>query len=350
MYYSYQWIDSYINQNKCSYPFISLLIPFNNEYINSDEYYCQLISYSSNSLIKQIYIEKWLELNSTTSLLYYFNIRSTNAPLGLYGKIKEQIHFWSKFLWLNGSFLECDQSKIKYFLLNLLEKELNDNEILSLEIIKQSLNKIELIKPRGEIDPIIYDEIINDYKLKFQLEIQYEFNLRNKSNEEYSYSLNSSIHQWENQMNIILNYIYKQDKDYYRFNNEQYQMLITYLTKQLINELLNENLLIEQIYKKNQIKIYQQWRKNLVEFHRNFILSDKFYIYRDITIPLMKQVFQIVFAFDYHFQIKQTNKNIFIYCQFPFDLNHFNFIQIAQDLFQKRTFIQQNMSTERFSQ
>ena len=103
-------------------------------------------------------------------------------------------------------------------------------------------------------------------------------------------------------MKIILNEIHIQQNDFYRFNNEQYQILIIYLTKQLINELLNKNFLIEQIYKKNEKKIYQQWRKNIVEFYRNFILSDKFYIYRDVTMPLMKQVFQIVLAFDYHFQ------------------------------------------------
>jgi hypothetical protein len=68
-------------------------------------------------------------------------------------------------------------------------------------------------------------------------------------------------------------------------------------------------------------------------------------------MPLMKQIFQIVLAFDYQFQSYiDKNKNIFHYCQFPFGLNHFNLFHIAQDLFQKRTFVQQQMSTDRFRQ
>lgn len=352
IYYPYQWINSYLNQNNSSsYPFIPLSIPFDNQNLNSDEYYCQLISYSPNPLIKQIYIEKWLEQNSSISLLFYFNIRSSNAPFGLYDKITKQIQFWSKFLWLNGSFLQCNRSKIQEFLFNSLEQPLNNINNLSLEIIEQSLNKIEIIQPRGEIDPIIYEQIINDYKVKFQLEIKDEFNLRIQSQEKYEYSVNLSIHQWEKQMRNILNEIHSEQNEFYRFNNEQYQILISYLTKQLINELLNKNLLIEQIYKKNEKKTYQQWRKNIVEFYRNFILSEKFYIYRDITMPLMKQIFQIVLAFDYQFQVNQeNNKNIFIYSQFPFGLNHFNLFNIAQDLFDKRTIVQQHMSTDRFTQ
>jgi hypothetical protein len=351
LYYPYQWIDSYLHPNCSSFPFISLSIPFNNS-LNPDEHFCQLISYSSNPFITEIYIEKWLEQNPSTSLLYYFNIRSSNVPLGLYEKIRQQINFWSKFIWLNGSFLQCNRSKLEEFVRNCLENPTENNlKNISLELIEQSLNKIELIRPRGEIDPIIYEQIINDYKLKFQSEIEYEYNLRIECREQYEYSLNIEIHQWEKQMKFILNEIHIQQNDFYRFNNEQYQILMIYLTKQLIDELLNKNLLIEQIYKKNQKKIYQQWRKNIVEFYRNFILSDKFYIYRDVTMPLMKQVFQIVLAFDYQFQANiQNNKNIFHYCQFPFGLNHFNLFQIAQHLFQKRTFIQQNMSTDRFRQ
>jgi hypothetical protein len=227
----------------------------------------------------------------------------------------------------------------------------NDLTNLSLELIDQSLNKIELIRPRGEIDPIIYEQIIKDYQLKFQSEIEYEYNLRIECQEQYEYSLNHSIHQWEKQMKMILTQIEIQQNDFYRFNNDQYQILIIYLTKQLINELLNKNLLIEQIYKKKEKKMYRQWRKNIVEFYRNFILSDKFYIYRDVTMPLMKQVFQIVLALDYHFQINLKNNNhVFVYCQFPLGFNHFNLLDIAQDLFQKRTLVQQHMSTERFRQ
>jgi hypothetical protein len=261
------------------------------------------------------------------------------------------MHFWSKFVWLNGSFLQCNRSKLEEFVRNCLENSRNDLQNLSFQLIEQSLNKIELIRPRGEIDPIIYEQIINDYKLKFQSEIQYEFILRLECREQYEYSLNLPIHQWEKQMNQILNEIHIEQNDSYRFNNEQYQILIVYLTKQLIDELLNKNFLIEQIYKKKDKKIYQQWRKNIVEFYRNFILSEKFYIYRDITMPLMKQIFQIVLAFDYQFQSNiDKNKNIFHYCQFPFGLNHFNLFHIAQDLFQKRTFVQQQMSTDRFRQ
>jgi hypothetical protein len=65
----------------------------------------------------------------------------------------------------------------------------------------------------------------------------------------------------------------------------------------------------------------------------------------------MKQVFQIVLAFDYQFQLNiENNKIIFQYCQFPFGLNYSNLFDIAKDLFQKRTFVQQNMTTERFRQ
>jgi hypothetical protein len=350
VYYPYQWIDSYLHPNSSSYPFISLSIPFNN-HENPDEHFCQLISYSSNSLIKDIYIEKWLEESPSKSLLFYFNIRSSNVPFGLYDKVRQQIEFWSKFLWLNGSFLQCNRSKLEEFVRNCLDHSFDNSKNLSLELIEQSLNQIELIRPRGEIDPRIYEQIIDDYQRKFQSEIEYEFNLRIECREQYEYSLNLPIHQWEKQMKIILSQIQTEKKDFYRFNNEQYQMLIIYLTKQLIEELLNRNFLFEQIFKKNQKKIYQQWRKNIVEFYRNLILSDKFYIYRDITMPLMKQVFQIVLAFDYQFQVEFENqKTIFQFCQFPFGLNHFNLLHIAQDLFQKRTLIQQNMPTERFRQ
>ncbi|CAF5099995.1 unnamed protein product, partial [Rotaria sp. Silwood1] len=58
--YKYQWINSYINKNSLIFPFVSLIIPFNNE-DDPDEYYCKLISYSINPLINEIYIEKWLE-------------------------------------------------------------------------------------------------------------------------------------------------------------------------------------------------------------------------------------------------------------------------------------------------
>ncbi|CAF3764108.1 unnamed protein product [Adineta steineri] len=352
LYYNYQWIDSYIHPNTCSYPFISLTIPFYN-IENPDEYFCQLISYSINPLINEIYIEKWLEQTSSTSLLYYFNIRSTNVPFGLYEKIHKQNHFWSKFLWLNGSFLQCNRSKLEEFVRNCLED--NDSSInsqnLSLELIEQSLNKIQLIQPRGEIDPFIYEQIINDYKIKFQSEISSEYNLRIEYQQQYEYSLNLTIHQWENQMKLILNEIQIEQNDFYRFNNDQYQTLIIYLTKQLINELLNKNFLIEQIYKKKDKKIYRQWRKNIVEFYRNIILSEKFYIYRDITMPVMKQIFQIILAFDFHFQLNnETNKKIFHLCIFPFELNHFNLYDIALDLFEKRTFVQQQMTTERFTQ
>ena len=180
-------------------------------------------------------------------------------------------------------------------------------ENISLKLIEQSLNQIELIRPRGEIDPVIYERIINDYKLKFRSEIEYEYNLRVECQEQYEYSLNHSIHQWEKQIKSILNQIEIEQTDFYRFNNDQYQVLVIYLTKQLINELLNKNFLIEQIYQRKEKKIYQQWRKNILEFYRNFILLDKCYIYRDVTMPLMKQVFQIVLAFDYHFQNEFTN-------------------------------------------
>ncbi|CAF4664250.1 unnamed protein product, partial [Rotaria sp. Silwood2] len=339
--YEYQWINSYIHKNSSLFPFISLSIPFNKEE-NFDEYFCKLISYSINPSINEIYIEKWLEQTNSTSLLYYFNIHSSNVPFGLYDKVYQQINYWSKFYWLNGSFLECNRSKFENFIKNCLDNhEINSEINLSLELIEQSLNKIELIYPRGDIDPIIYEQIINDYKIKFQNEINYEYNLRIECQQEYDYSFNKIIHQWDKQMKFILNQLDIQQYNYYRFNNDQYQLLINYLNKQLINNLLNKNFLIEQIYKKNEKKIYQQWRKNIVEFYRNFILSDKFYIYRDITIPLMKQVFQIVLAFDYHFQSNNQNrKTIFNYCLLPYGLNNYNLFDIAQDLFQKRTYVQ----------
>ncbi|CAF3903822.1 unnamed protein product, partial [Rotaria sp. Silwood1] len=94
--YKYQWINSYINKNSLIFPFVSLIIPFNNE-DDPDEYYCKLISYSINPLINEIYIEKWLEQSNRISLLYYFNIHSLNVPFGLYDKVKQQIDYWSKF-------------------------------------------------------------------------------------------------------------------------------------------------------------------------------------------------------------------------------------------------------------
>lgn len=271
--------------------------------------------------------------------------------MGLYEKICQQINYWSKFYWLNGSFLESNRSNLEEFVRSCLDNKTNNLHEISFELIEQSLNKINLISPRGEIDPIIYEQIINDYKLIFQSEINFEFNLRIDCQQKYEYSLNNSIHQWEKQMKFILNEIDLKQINCYRFNNEQYQLLINYLTKQLINNLLDKTFLIEQIYKKNDKKIYQQWRKNIVEFYKNFILSDKFYIYRDITMPFMKQVFQIVLAFDYRFQLNiQEKKSIFINCVFPYELNYFNLFQIAKDLFQKRTFVQQNMATDRFRQ
>ncbi|CAF1389080.1 unnamed protein product, partial [Rotaria sp. Silwood1] len=350
--YKYQWINSYINKNSLIFPFVSLIIPFNNE-DDPDEYYCKLISYSINPLINEIYIEKWLEQSNRISLLYYFNIHSLNVPFGLYDKVNQQINYWSKFFWLNGSYLECNRTKLKNFIENSLENlNIDLEKNLTLQLIEQCLNKIQLIYPHGDIDPIIYEQIINDYKLKFQNEINYEYNLRIECQNKYEYSINKIIHQWEKQMNIILNQLnIQQQYNYYRFNNEQYQLLINYLNQQLINNLLNKKFLIEQIYEKNNNKIYQQWRKNIVEFYKNFILSNKFYIYKDITMPLMKQVFQIVLAFDYHFQSNnQNNKTIFNYCLFPYGLNHYNLFHIAQDLFEKRTFVQQNMTTERFRQ
>ncbi|CAM4775034.1 unnamed protein product [Rotaria magnacalcarata] len=348
--YQYQWISSYLKQNSLILPFVSLSIPFNNNE-NPDEYFCQLISYSINPSINEIYIEKWLEQPNTKSLLYYFNIHSLNVPFGLYDKIRQQINFWSNFFWLNGSFLQCNRSNLEEFVRNCLDNPENNLKNLSLELIEQSLNRIDLIYPRGEIDPIIYEQIVNDYKLKFQSEINFEFNLRIECQQEYEYSFNTTIHQWEKQMKIIMNQLDIEQYNYYRFNNEQYQLLMNYLTKQLISNLLNKNFLIEQIYNRNEKKIYQQWRKNIVEFYKNFILSDKFYIYRDVTVPLMKQVFQIVLAFDYHFQSNNdNNQKIFNDCLFPSGLNHYNLLHIAQDLFQKRTFVQQNMATDRFRQ
>ena len=307
-----------------------------------------------HSSIKDIYIEKYLEQDPSTSLLYYFNIHSSNIPFGFYDKVCQQINFWSKFIWFNGSFLQCNRSKLEECIRNCLVENstLNTKKNLVLELIEQSLNKIELIRPRGEIDPIIYQQIINDYKLKFQSEINDEYNLRFECQEQYEYSLNLSIHQWDKQMKFIINEMIKiEDNNYYRFNNEQYQTLLIYLTKQLIEQLLNKNFLIEQIYKKNNIKIYQQWRKNIVEFHRNIILSDKFYIYRDITMPVMKQIFQIVLAFDYQYETNiENNKRYFNHCQFPFELNYDNLLDIARNLFEKRTFVQENMSVDRFRQ
>jgi hypothetical protein len=170
------------------------------------------------------------------------------------------MHFWSKFVWLNGSFLQCNRSKLEEFVRNCLENSRNDLQNLSFQLIEQSLNKIELIRPRGEIDPIIYEQIINDYKLKFQSEIQYEFILRLECREQYEYSLNLPIHQWEKQMNQILNEIHIEQNDSYRFNNEQYQILIVYLTKQLIDELLNK------IIKKKIKKFINNGEKILLNF------------------------------------------------------------------------------------
>ncbi|CAF2014886.1 unnamed protein product, partial [Rotaria magnacalcarata] len=175
--YQYQWISSYLKQNSLILPFVSLSIPFNNNE-NPDEYFCQLISYSINPSINEIYIEKWLEQPNTKSLLYYFNIHSLNVPFGLYDKIRQQINFWSNFFWLNGSFLQCNRSNLEEFVRNCLDNPENNLKNLSLELIEQSLNRIDLIYPRGEIDPIIYEQIVNDYKLKFQSEINFEFNLR----------------------------------------------------------------------------------------------------------------------------------------------------------------------------
>ena len=154
-------------------------------------------------------------------------------------------------------------------------------------------------------------------------------------------------------MKNILNELLNINENIYRTNNEHYQILIIHLTKQLMNELMNQEILIEQIYYKKNWKFYQQWRQNIIEFYRNFILNDKFYIYRDITMPLMKQIFQIVLAFDYHYQqttINEKNMKIFHLCQFPYHFNEKNLLDIAKDLFEKRTFIQQHMSMDRFRQ
>ena len=265
VYYSYQWIQSYFHLNTSQTLFNSLLIPFDQK-LNPDEYFCQLISYSSQSSIKDLYIEKWLKQSPSTSLLFYFNIRSTNLLFGLYDKMTQQIEFWSKFLWLNGSFLQCNRSTLEECLRNCLENRSIDSTDLCLELIKQSLKQIELIRPRGEIDPVIYEQIINDYQIKFHQEIDYEYNLRICSKDKYEYSLNHPIHQWENRMKIILNQIQIEEKEFYRFNNEQYQMLIIYLTKQLIDELLNQNLLIEQILKKIKRKFINNGEKILSNF------------------------------------------------------------------------------------
>ncbi|UJR34182.1 hypothetical protein I4U23_021588 [Adineta vaga] len=305
----------------------------------------------SNPSIINLYIEKWLNQTSSKSLFHYYNIRTSNVPFGLYDKIHQQIQFWSKFLWFNGSFLQSDRSTLETFVRNCLKNPLTNQENLCLQLIEQSFNEIDLIQPRGEIDPKIYEQILHDYKIKFQSEISFEYDLRREYQEQYEYSIHCSIHQWENEMKIILNEIPIEQNEFYRFNNDQYQILIVYLTKQLINELLNKKFLLEEIYEKNQKKIYQQWRKNIVEFYRNFILAEKFYIYRDVTMPLMKQVFQIVLAFDYQFQWKNEEKNqLFKFCRLPLDLNQINLFDIAKDLFEKRTFVQQTMPNERFKQ
>ena len=350
VYYQYQWIDCFLHGTSCSFPFVTLSIPFHPT-SNSDEYFCQLTSYSNSALIIQLYIEKWLVQSPFTSLFHYYNIRTSNVPFGLYDKIHQQIHFWSKFLWFNGSFLQCDRSTLETFVRNCLEDRSVDRTNLCLALIEQSLNEIELIQQRGEIDPVIYEQILRDYQGKFQSEISVEYQLRVECQKQYEFSMNCSIHRWENQMKMILNEIQSEQKEFYRLNNDQYQMLIGYLTKQLIGELCNKKFLIEEIYEKNQRKVYEQWRKNLVEFHRNVVLTEKFYLYRDITMPLMKQIFQIVLAFDYHFQLKnEEKKKLFPHCVLPIDTTHLNLFDIAKDLFEKRTFVQQTMQTEQFRQ
>ena len=355
LYYPYQWIDSYLHGNaspssSSSFPFLALSIPFN-PHVDADEYFCQLISYSFSPTVNEIYLEKWLEQPSSSSLLHYFNIHSRQGPLGLYGKIRQQTQFWSKFFWFNGSFLQCYRSKLECLVQNSLETRPTDGTSLCLALIEQSFDRIESVRPRGEIDPLIYEQILHDYQLKFQSEIHDEYQLRVQCRDEYEYALHLPIHQWEIQMKKILEERTMPAKEFYRLNNEQYQLLIIYLTRQLLEQLLDKTLLIEQIYKKRDRRSYRQWRKNLVEFHRNFILADKFYVYRDVTMPLMKEVFCIVLALDSHLQVEASaNRTLFPYCQYPSITRQWNFFDIAKDLFQKRTFVQQQMPIEKFRQ
>ncbi|CAF1553476.1 unnamed protein product, partial [Adineta ricciae] len=120
VYYQYQWIDCFLHGISCSHSFIASSIPFHPT-SNSDEYFCQLVSYSNSPSIIKLYIEKWLIQSPSTSLFHYYNIRTSNVPFGLYDKIHQQIHFWSKFLWFNGSFLQCDRSTLETFVRNCLQ-------------------------------------------------------------------------------------------------------------------------------------------------------------------------------------------------------------------------------------
>ena len=344
VYYRYQWIDSYLHGKSSSFPFISLTIPFENQ-INPEEYFCQLISYSFVCPIEGIY-KKFLEENSSRSLLFQFNIRSAKIPLGLYEKIAQQGKFWSRFIWLNGSFLQSNRSNIEEFLRKCLLNPSSTNPVV--DLIEQSLLEIDSLRPRGQIDPQIYEQILDYYHQKFRSEIEFEYELHQKCHTEYHYSLHQSIHHWEKQMLDILSDIPREKSSIYlRSSNDLYETLVGYLTKQLIEQLCNRTYLLQEIIAKNQRRIYEQWRMNIVEFHRKFILSERFLVYRDVTIPVMKSVFQIVFALDYHFhgQIIQSKGSFF-----PFGLNRLTFLQIARDLFDQRTSMQQSCSSERFVQ
>lgn len=349
-YFEYQWISEYFFPSKSSINQPSFSIPFDRINKTSDEYFCQLISYSKTPSISRLYAEKF---NASESLLHLFNIRSSKILFGFYEQIRRQMEFCSKFLWLNGSFLQCSKSSFEQMVSNCLESKSSSNEIC-FDLIEQSLNRIELIRPRGQIDPILYEQILNQYQIDLQSDVAFELNLRKDLREKYEYSSNVILHQWEKQMKSIVEKIYQENQQIFRFNNEQYQLLVNYLTKQLIEQLLNRKFLLEEIYEKKQRKIYEQFRKNIVEFHRNLVLDKQFYVYRDVTMPLMKQVFQIILAFDCFFQNEATKtkakSNLFELCQFPFDVNQLNLFQIAKNLFEKRTFIQQNLPIDKFRQ
>lgn len=344
VYYRYQWIDSYLHGKSSSYPFSSLIIPFENQ-TNPEEYFCQLISYSFVCPIEGIY-KKYLEETSSRSLVFQFNIRSAKIPLGLYEKIAGQRMFWSRFLWLNGSFLQSNRSNIEGFVRKCLVNPSSNNPVV--DLIEQSLHEIDSLLPRGQIDPQIYDQILVYYHQKFRSEIEFEYELHGKCHREYHYSLHQSIHHWEKQMLDILSDISREKSSIYlRSSNDLYETLVGYLTKQLVEQLCNRTYLFDEILGKNQRRIYEQWRMNIVEFHRKFLLSERFLVYRDVTIPLMKSVFQIVFAMDYHFHGRLNHpKGSF----FPFALNRLTFFEISRDLFNQRTLMQQNYSSERFVQ
>ena len=349
LYYRYQWLDCFLHRRSRSIPFLSLRIPFDETWCNADEYFCQLISYSIQPSVEKLYRRVYLPEGSQSSLLHHFNIRSREVPLGLYELIARQTSFWSSFFWLNGSFLQSRRARFDEFVTQLLDEPSSTGGDVCLQLIEQSFRRIDLIRPRGQIDPIIYEEILNAYQTQFHDEINAEYQLRSECVDQYDYSRHLPVCHWEKAMKTVLEQPPREQREFYRLNNDHYENLTVYLSKQLLEQLMNKDFLLGEIYAKKNRRAYEQWRTNLVQFYRHWILAEKFYLYRDVTIPLMKEIFQIVLAFDCRFHLDgQQDEDRSIH--FPSSTIQWNLFDMAKDLFEKRTVLQQTLTKERFLQ